>query len=303
MMEYRSWYRKSSNGEGDIFSAVYEVENPKAIIQIAHGMCEHFGRYEEFANALAKEGYLVCGNDHLGHGNSHMNHRGTFALKEGGFQFVLQDMNSLFEEMKELYPGLPCVLLGHSMGSILAALFAEQYDYLDELILMGCPVQNKLTGLAKIILNHNVKKYGYTHQSKFCNFVMWGPESLTLEQKRKSKSWMSYDKENVERFITDEKCAFSFNDSANLELVQGLAAWGNKDWGEKIEDIPILVIAGADDMIGKNGKGPKYYYERLKKHHSKAILYLIENNRHEILNEANREEAYEYIIKWIENSL
>lgn len=298
-VEYRSWYRESSSGEGNLFSCVYEVESPKAIFQIAHGMCEYSDRYDEFARALASEGYLVCANDHLGHGKSHLNHRGTFAMEAGGFDYVMQDMNELFKEMMRQYPGIPCILLGHSMGSILSALFAEKYDYLDGLILMGAPAQNKLVGFAKWLLGRNVRKYGYDNHSKLCNYIMWGAEASTIEQKRKSKDWLSYNKENIERFITDENCNFSFSDSANLELVQGLSAWGSPSWGEKIEEIPILMIAGAEDKIGNMGKGPTGYYQQLKKNHKQITLHLIPNNKHEVLNEDNRNETYEYIIAWL----
>lgn len=302
-MEYKTWYRKSACGEGDIFSCAYEVAAPKAIVQIAHGMCEHSGRYEEFATALAKAGYLVCANDHLGHGESGLGHRGTFAVKSGGFDYVMQDMDTLFDEMKEQYPDVPCVLLGHSMGSILSALFAEKYMYLDGLILMGCPIQNKLSGLATWLLGRNVRKHGYTYQSKFCNYVMWGREAHTIEQKQKRKRWLSYNQDNVSKFITDKKCDFSFSDSANLELVQGLTAWGETNWGKQIAKIPILVIAGADDSIGGNGKGPTYYYNKLKEYHHDVTLQLIQNNRHEILNEDNREETYGLIIQWLSKSV
>lgn len=301
-MEFRNWYRKSASEEGDIYSCIYEVENPKAVIQIVHGMCEHSGRYDDFAQILAQNGYVVCANDHLGHGESHLGHYGTFAKKAGGFDFVIEDIHTLFETVKEQYPEVPCILLGHSMGSILAALYAETYEDLDGLILMGTPAPNKLTGLAKKILSRNVKKHGYTHKSKLCNFLMWGPESLTMEQKRRSKSWLSYNESNIESFIQDEKCDFSFSDSANLELVQGLERWSSAKWGEKISDIPILVIAGAEDPIGKNGRGPRGYYKKLKKHHKKVKLKLVKRNKHEILNEYDRDDTYQYIMQWIEKS-
>lgn len=300
-MEYKSWFRPSSSGEGAVFSCGYFVEEPKAILQIAHGMCEHSGRYRAFAEALAEAGYMVCANDHLGHGESHMDHKGSFALKEGGFDYVIQDMDCLFQEMKARYPGVPMMLLGHSMGSILSALFAEQYDYLDKLILMGAPAPNKMAGIAERILKRNVRKHGYVHQSRLCNYIMWGAETPTLEEKRKSKQWLSYNQENIEEFIQDEKCNFAFNDSANLELVRGLAKWADKNWGRDISKIPVLVIAGQEDPIGNKGKGPQYYYKKLCENHIRAELKLIENNKHEVLNENNREETYKFIINWLDD--
>lgn len=298
-MEYKTWYRESASGEGNIYSCGYFIEQPKAVIQIAHGMCEHSGRYDEFARILVENGYAVCANDHLGHGESHMGHMGTFALRKGGFDYVIQDIHHLFQEMKEKYPDTPLVLLGHSMGSILAALFAEQYEYLDRLILMGTPVPNKLTGVADWLLRRNVEKHGYTYQSKLCNFIMWGAESPTIEKKRKSKQWLSYSQRNIENFIQDKKCDFSFTDSANLELVRGLAKWSDANWGQKITDIPILVIAGRKDSIGGNGKGPRYYYNKLKHFQKKVTLELLDKMKHEVLNEESREITYKIIINWL----
>lgn len=306
-MEVRTWYRASSCGEGDVFSRAYVMANPKAIIQIAHGMCEHSERYDEFAQELAKAGYVVCANDHLGHGRSHMGHMGSFALTSGGFDYVIEDMNSLFQEMKEEFPGLPMILLGHSMGSILSALFAERHDYLQKLILMGTPVPNKMTGVAAWILGRNVAKHGYTYQSWFCNYVMWGGKTPSIERRRKSKSWLSYNEANIERFIQDEQCNFSFNDSANLELVRGLEKWSAPTWGDGVKDIPILIIAGADDKIGGYGKGPRYYYRQLKRsrsaiRHTKVSLQLVPNNKHEVLNERNKKDTYGYLIDWLDNA-
>ncbi len=306
-MEVRTWYRESSCGEGELFSRAYLMENPKAIIQIAHGMCEHSGRYEEFALELAKAGYVVCANDHLGHGRSHMGHMGSFALTLGGLDSVIEDMKTLFQEMEEEFPDLPKILLGHSMGSILAALFAEKYDYLKKLILMGTPIPNKMTGVADLILSRNVAKYGFTYQSRLCNFFMWGAKATSVERRRKSKSWLSYNEDNIESFLKDENCDFLFNDSANLELVRGLAKWSSPTWGDKIKDIPILIIAGAEDKIGGFGKGPKYYYRQLKSSksaikHTKVSLQLVPNNKHEVLNERNKKETYGYLIDWLNNA-
>lgn len=298
-MEFRAWYRKSASGEGNIYSCAYIVPNPKAIFQISHGMCEHVERYDAFARVLASSGYIVCLNDHLGHGKSHMGCTGSFAKKEGGFNFIIQDMDLLFQEMKTEFPDVPLILLGHSMGSILSALFAEDYHYLDKLILMGTPAPNKMTSFATWMLSGNVKRHGYLHQSKLFNYIMWGSKGTSFEGKKKRKAWLSYNEENIDTFIRDARCNFAFNDSANLELVKGLGKFSAPEWGRKIPDIPILVIAGAEDSIGMNGKGPTYYYKKLQEKHSMVTLNLIKGNKHEVLNENNKKENSQYIIDWL----
>lgn len=299
----KEWYRASSSGREQVYSCAYIVENPKGIVQIAHGMCEHMGRYDAFAQVVAQSGYIVCGNDHLGHGHSQNNHPGVFTDGPHGFAYVIEDVHNLFVELsesEEAYTTLPLILLGHSMGSILAALFAEKYDYLDALILMGTPTTNPMVGAAEYILKRSVEKHGYRYKSNLFNRVMWGPEKTDYESKRKNRAWLSYDTDNIETAIRDELSDFAFCDSANLEMVHGLKMWGKPNWGTRIPKIPILVIAGADDRIGGNGKGPRYHYNKLKARNHDVELKIIEKNRHEILNETNRLETYEYLLQWFD---
>ncbi len=297
---YREWYRMSASGEGEIFSSSYECENPKGIVQISHGMVEYSARYEGFARFLQSNGYVVCANDHLGHGKSLCGHRGTFANQAGGFDFVIEDMHLLFQEMREKYVGIPCILLGHSMGSILSGLFAERYDYLDQLILSGMPMPNPMAGVVAWILARCVKKHGYTYDSRIWNDLLWGSDkNKSQEEIVEQKAWLVSDKKEVEKYVADELCGFPFSDSANMEMISGLGRLGSRKWGQNIGDIPILIIAGAEDPVGKKGKAPRIYYERLKKTHTKVVLKLIDANRHEILNEWNKEENYRDILAFI----
>lgn len=302
-MAYKEWYRPSASEECEIYSQCYDCEEPKAILQIAHGMAEHSGRYKEFMEYLASQGFVVCANDHLGHGRTGKGNLGVFANKPNGFDYVIEDIHLLFEEMKKEYFDLPLILLGHSMGSILSALFADRYDYLSGLILMGTPVQNPISGIAIYGLTRSVNKHGYAYESKIWNRMMWGKEPVDRKKQMKHREWLTRDEQIITDFIEDELCGVSFKDSANLELVKGLKKWGEPTWGEKIPDIPILVIAGAKDKIGGKGKGPTYYYQKLKAGHENVTLKLLPDNKHEVLNEYEKEETYEYLRNWLVESV
>ena len=94
-IQYREFTRPSACGEGEVFSRSWQPDSaPHAIIQIAHGMQEHAGRYDRFARRLAENGWAVYANDHIGHGKSAMGHMGTFSLMPGGFEFLLADMHT-----------------------------------------------------------------------------------------------------------------------------------------------------------------------------------------------------------------
>ena len=124
---------KSSNGTDTVAGYYYTCPGmePRCILQISHGMCEYIGRYDDFAGYMAQKGYVVCGNDHLGHGATSSGPNGTdgyFAEKDGR-KFVLQDLHEMNRLAREAYPGLPVILLGHSMGSFFARVDSPDTPY------------------------------------------------------------------------------------------------------------------------------------------------------------------------------
>ena len=142
-IEIRELNGASASGEDGLFSRCWlPTEEPKAVIQLAHGMNEHSGRYDRFARLLAENGFAVFANDHIGHGRSDMGHPRTFSVKKGGSEFLLDDMHGLYDYAMKLYPGLPVALFGHSMGSIAAGLYVARYNEPEALILCGSPTQN-----------------------------------------------------------------------------------------------------------------------------------------------------------------
>ena len=130
----------SADGKTNNYAVLWAPkEKPKYILQIAHGMAEHVNRYEDFAKFLNKNGFLVCGEDHLGHGRTALDkeHLGYFAEKDG-HQTVVKDMKQLHDMVSAKYPDLPYFLLGHSMGSFLCREYIETFgDTLDGAIVMG----------------------------------------------------------------------------------------------------------------------------------------------------------------------
>lgn len=299
-MKHTEWNRPSSSGECEIYSQMYTCDNPKAIVQIAHGMSERSERYKDFMLFLAGNGYVVCANDHLGHGRSRNGEMSFFANKPGGFDYVIEDMHTLYQEVGSAYPDIPMILLGQSMGSILSALFADRYDYLSHLILMGTPAYNKAIPVIEAYLRHCVKKQGYIYESKLLNRVIWGKEPNSRAEQIKHHGWLTSDTDIVEAFLDDELCGAAFSDSANLEMMSGLRKWGAGNWGANIPDIPIMFMAGTEDRVEGYGKGTQYYYKLLENTHTHLTRKLIEGNRHEVLNERNKMDTYQYILKWIE---
>ena len=303
-MERREFYRVSSNGEGQLFSRSWIIDKPWCIVQIAHGMAEHSKRYDDFATRLTDVGCNVYANDHIGHGMSKQGHRGTFAMKKGGFDYVLEDMNSLFKYAEEESGALPKILIGHSMGSILAELYASTYGDIDGLVLSGTVAPNKSVGAAIGIANMHIAMHGFTSVSKIL-------EKLTnsnLESEGDSEiskfSWLSRDMDVVKKYVEDEDCGFSFSASANREMFVGLKRVTKKDWAKKVPKVPVLIISGSEDPAGNKGIAPRYYFEQLEKAgNDNVTMKIYEGAKHEVLNETNNQEVYEDIMIWLEKKI
>ncbi len=139
---------QSANGESQIYTKIWKPKGQtvKGILQISHGMIEHIERYNEFATFLAERGFVVVGNDHMGHGKSiiHQEEWGYFCEEEGSKK-VVQDLYTLTLKMKERYPGIPFFVLGHSMGSFMIRRYLMTYpEAAQGAIIMGTGYQSPI---------------------------------------------------------------------------------------------------------------------------------------------------------------
>ncbi|HBG7380419.1 alpha/beta hydrolase [Clostridioides difficile] len=294
----------------DIYTYKWEDENikkPKAVIQIAHGMAETAQRYETFAKVLTKNGYIVYINDHRGHGKTAktIENVGHLAEKEG-FRCLVEDMYTLTNIIKKENEDLPIYLFGHSMGSFASQRYIMDYsNNLSGLILCGSNgKQGIILNLAHLIINRKIKKYGRRSKSNKINDLIFGGEIIRRNEKTKF-DWLSRDKEQVEKYINDPFCGVVCSCGFFYDLVQGLKEIEDKENLKKVPlDIPIYIISGDKDPIGKNGKGVLRLRDRYIKLGVKDVTCkLYKDGRHELLNEINREEVFEDIICWLNNKI
>ena len=290
-------------GDADIHAIAWKPEGtPKAIMQIVHGMAEYIDRYDGMANWLAERGVAVYGNDHLGHGLS-VNDKyplGYFGTEnECGFVFR-DDAKKLTDIIKKEYPDVPFVLYGHSMGSFLARTYLAKYgEGVKAAIICGTAGPNPLIGAALAatkIFNATSPKKGGT----VMNSLAFGSYNNKTD-KRTPFDWLSVNEKNVDDYIADPLCGFLFSNAGFRDLIT-LNNYMVKDevFDGCPADLPIYLIAGAEDPVGAYGKGIQQTYDSYKKGHSDVTMKLYEGLRHEIHNEDDPEAVYQDILDFIE---
>ena len=296
----------SASGLCDIFvqsAAPTDFASVKGVIQIAHGMAEYSNRYAAFAMELAKNGYAVFINDHLGHGKSVSGSDELGYFGENGVESLVEDMKKVTDIAKGQYPDLPYILFGHSMGSFLARAYTARYgDMLDGAVYCGTSGPNPAAGLGAKLAKYLEKSKGDHQRSNFLNSMAFGTYNKRTE-KRTDFDWLSRDEKEVDKYISDDLCGFCFTTNGFKTLFTLLQDVSSKQWFKSVPaDLPVLLISGENDPVGEYGKGVKAVYDELTKTgHSAVSIKLYPEDRHEILNELDRETVMADIIAWADS--
>ena len=297
----------SSNGTTQLAAYKLVPQNPIAMVQISHGMCEYFLRYEGFAEYLANLGFLVFGHDHLGHGNSAPSPEDLgFIASSGGAGMLIEDVHLLSLEMKSQYPHLPLVLFGHSMGSFISRAVLEIYgeDYAASVICgTGGPETPAAAG--KALASLLIKLKGERHRSRLLAGFAFAGYNKKYEKGCDKNAWLTRDTNLVERYNADPFCAYTFTLRAYRDLFRLVQHVSRKEWAKKYPaELPTLIVSGEMDPVGDCGKGVKKAYESFLKAGMRDVsIQLYPELRHEILCEAERQTVFEDIFRWLKPHL
>lgn len=276
----------------------------KGILQISHGMLEHMDRYNEFAGYLAARGILVAGNDHLGHGYSLNNEedRGYFC-RDNGNKTVIEDMHKLNQILKNEYKDIPYFFLGHSMGSFLLRQYITIYnEKLQGAIIMGTGNQPYALLKSGIIITKLIALFkGWKYRSRFVDKLAIGNNNKKFEPARTSVDWLSRDENKVDEYKADKKIDFVFTLNAYYNMFKGMEClYKVSNLRNMDKELPVIFLSGAKDPVGNFGKDVKKVYEDFKAVGMKYLdIKIYDDDRHEILNEIDRETVYSDIEKWV----
>ena len=310
MTDFQEFTFLSSDGRTQLHGAQWTPADrePIAVLQIAHGVAEHILRYDDFARYLNDRGILVAGHDHLGHGKS---------LPEGGtpvyfgdgstWETVVDDIHLLHDRLREQYPDLPILLMGHSMGSFLSRSYLIRYPgTVDAAIIMGTGHQSPaIVAGGRAIAKAAGKRHGFQAHSPRVEALAFGAYNKAFAPNRTEVDWLSVSDNNVDAYIADPLCGQKASIGLFYEMLGGIRFISTpKNIASMNRNTPILFISGDKDPVGEMGKGVKRAYEAFRRAGMRDVeLKLYKGLRHEILNEDCRAVVYNDLWSWIEKHL
>lgn len=266
-------------------------ESPKAIVQLAHGMCEHKERYLPFMEYLAGLGFLCVINDHRGHGKSVRGMEDLGYFYANGGPSLVKDLHQITSMIRKQYPDLPFFFFGHSMGSLAARVYLKYYEKeLDGLVVCGSPSNQPMAGFGLFLVRLLSRIKGSHARSPLVNQLFSASFEKPFQSEGMVHAWISKDRSVVEAYNASPYCNFTFTLNGYeslLWLVQ--QTYSRKGWNVRNPDLPILFVSGSDDPCMVSKKKFQKSAETLRKagyKHVSAKLY--SGLRHEILNEKER---------------
>ena len=303
----------------------------KGIVQIVHGMTEHKGRYVEFMRYLAEHGYIAVVNDLRGHGESVRAKDDLGYFYNGGYKAMIDDVHEITLETKKyvedelgitvgLKPnvevsilgdnalppvsGIPYVLLGHSMGSMVIRCYIKEYDKdVDKLCVIGCPTNQGGLKAALAFMKFLAFVKGEKSRSKIADFMVMG-SNFTNKFKNEGKyAWLNSDPERTAEYDADPLSGFSFTLNGYVNLI-GLTIDTYAPGGYALQnpDLEIKFFSGKEDPCAKSYKAFREAMLHIKHQGYKNVSgKMYKGMRHEVLNERERIRVYRDISRFIEN--
>lgn len=274
------------------------------ILQIVHGMAEYIERYEGMAQFFGERGILVTGDDHLGHGKS-VSGDGEYGYfcEQDPATVVVRDVHRLKKMTQEDYPGIPYVILGHSMGSFILRNYLFRYGTgIEGAVICGTGSRSNFQNLVcRVIAAASGVVFGEKHTAKVIDRLAFSSYNKRIENPKTPSDWLCTDEKVVEAYEKDEMCGFTFKVNGFKTLFQLLSRLNKKENLDKMpKNLPVYFISGDMDPVGDYGEGVRKAYEDFQKAGMERVsMKLYPGGRHELLNEKNKIQVYEELYPWI----
>lgn len=288
-----------SKWDGVVICGICMVpEKPVAILQMVHGMCEHKERFLPFMQNMAERGYITVMHDNRGHGASVKKSEDIGYCYDSMEKGYIEDIYRVTKSIQKVYPDLPLILYGHSMGSLAVRAYLRNHDNaIDALIVSGCPAYNNMVPVGRLLVKVIARLYGMRYRSKHIqNLVLRSFEKRFRKEKRKN-AWLAAEKSVAEKFEADPLCTFTYTMNGILTLLN-LESITYKAAGYQVKnpDLPVLFLSGKDDPCYINEQKWNLAVKRMRNlgyHELTEIRY--DGMRHEIHNEKDKDRVFEDI--------
>ncbi|MCR5784976.1 MAG: lysophospholipase [Eubacterium sp.] len=298
-------YFESSNGINTVKYFVYESENvePQAVIQFVHGMAEHIERYDNFFEFLTEQGFIVYGDNHIGHKDSVLSDDDLgYFCESDGWKCLVKDEHRLTSIIKKEHPDKKLFIYGHSMGSFITRAYITQYaDEVCGAVISGSAGKNPALGAGKKVTSLITKLKGKRHRSGLITAMMFGSYNKRYKNVKSPYAWLTRDEKVVEEYEADKYSGFMFTTSAYMDLMNILDFVTEDAWYDKVpKSLPMLFIAGEMDPVGNWGQGYVEIDEKFSKRNMDDVtVRLYPEMRHELHNEIGKEKVWNDVTDWI----
>lgn len=279
-------------------------EHPIGILQFVHGMAEHRNRYLDLMEFFAQHGYITILHDHRGHGDSVRSPQDYGYFYENGVDAVVADVHQITLYAKKRFSGLPVVLFGHSMGSMVVRCYMRQYDSdIDGLIVCGSPSRNPMAGVGRKFVKFLKMIKGERYRSSLVQKMAFGSFNRNLNNPISENSWICSDESVVLEYDKDSRCGFIFTLNG-FEALFGLMmrTYQKNGWVVRNPNIPILFVAGENDpcIVSRDAYAQAVSFMK-QQGYKNCDSKLYPGMRHEILNETKKETVWNDLLMWIKD--
>lgn len=279
----------------------------RAVLHIAHGMGEHGARYARLAEVMTAAGLAVYANDHRGHGRTASDEDLGFFTETDGWSHVVTDLCEHIDRERGEHPGVPMLLMGHSMGSFMVQqIMGESADVIDAAILSGTNGRPPLIArLGRLVARMERMRQGARGRSPILDALSFQDFNKKFKPNRTGFDWLSRDDAEVDRYVADPRCGFKSTNQVWIDLLDALDVITAPSFQASVPDaLPVYLFAGTRDPVGDNGRSVKSLAEAYAAAGLTDItLRLYDDARHETLNETNRDEVTGDLLAWIQGVL
>ena len=271
-------------------------ESVDAVVLVIHGMQEHSGRYQEFSAKLNQKNIAVAVSDLRGHGT---NMEFAPGLDEGNiYSNIVNDQKAIIKKLRELYGDKKLVVFGHSYGSFVTQRLIKDRVKVDKFILSGSSY------MKGIVVSAGAVVAGISRVFKGRNAEAKMIENMSIKgygKKFEGGNWLTRDDSVWEKYKKDEMCGqpfpVAFYQSMFHELPKNYSGLKNSV-GYKPN---IVLLAGDNDPVGEFGKGVKKLAKVYDNAGFEVSVMLYPGGRHEMHNEINKEEVFDFIVNEVLN--